>query len=187
MPAIANKSLFVQKEDVLTGLDPVFSAFLLSSALTLSARIGHVLPNLAAIVRAVRLARNLSQMEMGTNRTKKDNRRIFDDVSVPSDLHRNDRNHRKSGYFSLIANIEQGGRKTAIPSDFVTYLAAVSGLSVSTVNAAIAEDAALSTAMVESNPVVAESTTTVGSTVSNQTPAKPVKSESAATRRANGK
>lgn len=176
MPAIANKSLFVQSEPVMSGLDENLRVFLLSAALSLSARIDHVLPNLAAIVRAVRLAANVSQMEMGTNRHKKTNSRIWSDVTVPSDFHRDDRNHRKSGYFSLIANIEQGGRKTAIPSDFVQFLADVSGLTTDVVNAAIAEDAALSTAMSANNPVVPENTVTVQNAVSTGTTRKSPKS-----------
>lgn len=175
MPAIANKSLFVTSEPVMTGLDESMRVFLLSAALSLSARIDHVLPNLAAIVRAVRLAHNVSQMEFGQNRHKKTNGRIWANGAVPSDLHRDDRNHRKSGYFSLIANIEQGGRKTAIPSDFVEYLAIASGLTTDAINGAIAEDAALSTVSAEINPVVPESTVTVEKAVSSQTPAKPAK------------
>lgn len=168
MPAISNPGLFVQNEDVMSDLDGNFRVFLLSAALSLSARVGHVLPNTAAIVRAVRLARNVSQMEIGRNRHSKTNLPVFAGLSVPSDLPATDRNHRKSGYFSLIANIEQGGRKTAIPPEFVAYLAACAGMSVSIVEAAIAEDAALSTAFAANNPVVPESTETVAKAVSSQ-------------------
>lgn len=172
MPAIANKSLFVQSDPVLSGLDEMFRVVLIATALSLSARIGHVWPNLAAIVGTVRKVHNVSQTELGRNRHVKTNQIIFPGLSVPSDLHRNDTKHRKAGYFSLIANIEQGGRKTAIPADFVAYLAGVSGLSVSTIEGAIAEDAALSTAMAQNNPVVPENTVTVEKTVKAQSPKK---------------
>lgn len=173
MPAIANKSLFVQNESVLDGLDDMFRVVLVATAMSLSARIGHVWPNLAAIVGTVRKIHNVSQMEIGRNRHVKTNTVVFAGLSVPSDLPVSDRNHRKSGYFSLIANIEQGGRKTAIPADFVAYLASVSGLSVSTVEAAIAEDMALSSAMSDSNPVVPDETVTLEKTVSSAKSRKP--------------
>ena len=175
MPAITNPALFVQSEPVMSGLDERMRVFLLTSALSLSAPIGHVMPHLAAIVRAVRLASNVSQMEMGTNRHKKDNRPIWTGVSVPSDLSPIEKNYRKAGYFSLIANIEQGGRKTPIPADFVVFLATVSGLAEYVINDAIAEDAALSTASAANNPVQPETTVTVDSAVKSQSaPKKPV-------------
>jgi hypothetical protein len=174
MPAIASKPVFSTDESF-AGLDPVFVLFLRMSLLSLSARIEHVWPNLAAIVGAVRKARNVSQMELGTNRAKKDNAVIFRNsdnsaLAVPSDLHRDDRNYRKSGHFSLIANIEQGGRKSTIPSEFVAYLAACSGLSVSTIEAAIAEDAGLMAVSAAIAPVVPSATVSVESAVKAQTP-----------------
>lgn len=171
MPAIANKSVpsVLRSESVLSGLTEIERVALQMALLSLAARIGHVWPNLAAIVGFVRKVHNVSQTEMGANRAKKTNQPIFrqtDGKPVKVD------NSLKMGWFSLIANIEQGGRKTDIPAAFVTYLSAVSGLSESVINDAIAEDAALSTASAESAPVEPDKTETVEKAVKSQSPRK---------------
>lgn len=185
MPAIAPKTDASRFDGIAARFDENVRFVLLSALMTLSSRTDHVWPNLAAIVKFVRIVRNASQMEIGRNRTKKSNERLFAGLSVPSDLHRNDPKYRVSGYFSLIANIEQGGRKTAIPSDFVTYMANVlvqvgfAGTvqdAETVLNGLIAEDLALSSAESANVPVQPETTVTVASTVSTKKPASSRKS-----------
>jgi hypothetical protein len=176
MPAIASKSV-VFTPAVFKGLDAVFSAFLTSALASLSIRTGHLWPNLAAIVTAVRNANSASQMELGQNRACKTNARIFTDSKgkaylTPMDIPTGAKGHLKSGYFSLIANVTQGNRKTTIPTDFVQYLADCSGLSVETINRAIAEDSALSTVAVSASPVKPESGVTIGAAIKAQSPVK---------------
>lgn len=168
---------------IMTGFDANFLVFLQTAALSLSARIDHACPNLAALVKAVRMAANASQMEFGLNRRVKTNGRIWDGITVPSDLPRNHPKYLNKGWFSLIANIEQGGRKTPVPSDFVTFLANVLDRDEKFVLDAIAQDDRLSAAFDEiavSAPVQPEKTETVGSTVSARSPEKGEKSDSAA-------
>lgn len=165
---------------IMTGFDENFLVFVKSAAMSLSARIDHSMPNLAALLKAVRMAGNVSQMEFGRNRHEKDNRKVWAELSVPSDLHRNHPKFLNKGWFSLIANIEQGGRKGPIPAEFVKYVADVLEKPETFVLAAIEEDARLYAAFSEkatNAPVEPEKTVTVESTVSArsapETPAKP--------------
>lgn len=167
-------------QSIMTGFDANFLVFIQTAALSLSARIDHSMPNLAALLRAVRMAGMVSQMEFGRNRHEKTNSRIWSELSVPSDLPRNHPRFLNKGWFSLIANIEQGGRKGPIPAEFVTYVANVLERDESFVLAAIAEDARLFTAFSEkamNAPVTPEKTETVASTVSSRSPETPAKSE----------
>lgn len=168
---------------IMGGFDANFLVFVQSAALSLSARIDHSMPNLAALVHAVRSAANLSQMALGRNRHEKDNKRIFADLRTPSDLPENHPKFLYKGWFSLIANIEQGGRKGPIPAEFVTYLANVLEKDESFVLAAIAEDARLFAAFSENArnaPVEPAKTVTVESTVSSRSPEKADKPETPA-------
>lgn len=111
----------------------------------------HRTPNLGALVRATRTARGeISQMQLGLNKGK-DNAALVKGQSTPAERGEKDKGYNKSGWFSLVANVEQGGRKTAIPTDFVGYIAALAEVPVSAVEALVAEDAKLRTASESAN------------------------------------
>lgn len=111
---------------------------------------GHTTPNLGALVRATRTARGeISQMQLGLNR--KDGKPLVAGQKTPADSGEKDKGHKKSGWFSLIANVEQGGRKTTIPVEFVAYIAALADVPVREVEALVAEDAKLRTASETAN------------------------------------
>lgn len=111
---------------------------------------GHTMPNLAALTIAVRKSKGgLSQMSLGKNRVGSTNEKVFADAQTPMDLPSGSKGHLNSGWFSLIANIEQGGRKTTIPEEFVVYLAKVSGVSQARVKELVAEDTKVATALAE--------------------------------------
>lgn len=116
----------------------------------------HATPNLGALVRATRTARGeISQMQLGLNKGK-DGKAIAVDGSnkalpTPAAMGEKDKGYKKSGWFSLIANVEQGGRKTTIPPEFVTYIAAAAQVPVSQVEALVAADVALRSAATEAN------------------------------------
>lgn len=111
----------------------------------------HGSPSLAAFVLALRAALGgVSQMQLGTNRGK-DNKPLVKGVETPASLAEGVKGRKKSGWFSLIANVEQGGRKTAIPPEFVAYLAAISDASVESIQALVAEDGKVAEVAVEAN------------------------------------
>lgn len=101
----------------------------------------HTMPNLAALIIAVRKWKGgLSQMSLGKNRVGNTNEKVFADVQTPADLPSGSKGRLTSGFFSLIANIEQGGRKTTVPEEFLVYLSKVSGVSQARVKELVAED-----------------------------------------------
>lgn len=109
----------------------------------LASETGHTTPGLAAVVRATRtVLGGISQMQLGKNRGPK-NERYAKDAKTPADLNEGTKGAKKSGWFSLIANVEQGGRKTTIPSEFITYLAAVIGGDAEQLQALVDEDSKL--------------------------------------------
>lgn len=111
----------------------------------------HTMPALAALVSAARkVGGDVSQMSLGTNKTK-EGKAIVPNLKTPADTRSGEKGALKSGWFSLIANIEQGGRKTAIPSEFVTYLSTFLGVSEDVVTGAINEDAEAATALAKAN------------------------------------
>lgn len=105
----------------------------------------HSLPHLAVLVLATRATLKVSQMELGRNK-RKDNTAIRKGLPTPADSASGTKGHRKSGWFSLIANVEQGGRKTVIPEDFVTYMAGILEVKPEVVAALVAEDTKLAQA-----------------------------------------
>jgi hypothetical protein len=112
----------------------------------------HSTPALAALVRATRQSLgDISQMQLGMNQTKVIGTPIVKGLATPASSADSEKGHKKSGWFSLIANVEQGGRKTAIPSEFVAYLAAVAQVDVTVVSSAVEEDAKLRVAATEAN------------------------------------
>jgi hypothetical protein len=112
----------------------------------------HSTPNLAAIVRATRQSLgDISQMQLGRNENKTAGSKLDKSLTTPASLASSEKGHKKSGWFSLVANVEQGGRKTAIPAEFVTYLAAVAQLDESVVQSAVDEDKALAAASTAAN------------------------------------
>jgi hypothetical protein len=112
----------------------------------------HSTPALAAIVRATRQSLgDISQMQLGMNTNKTPGSHLVKGLATPASSASSEKGHKKSGWFSLIANVEQGGRKTPIPTEFVTYLAAVALLDEKVVADAVASDAALRVAAVEAN------------------------------------
>lgn len=110
----------------------------------------HATPNLGALVLATRTALGVSQMQLGRNQAKGGGK-IVSDAKTPDTLGEKDKGHRKSGWFSHVANIEQGGRKTPIDPAFVAYLAAAAQVPATQVEALVAEDAKLRTASSQAN------------------------------------
>lgn len=145
MPTRSQNTLFVLTETVLDVLDPMIRVWAEMMQLSLSARSEHNAPNMAVLLLSIRKSRNVSQMELGTNRARKDGSSLFDgiDYLIPVG--------NRSGFFSLIANIEQGGRKSEVSSDFLQFVANILNVPVQVVIDANAEDAAIRTAFAAKN------------------------------------
>jgi transcriptional regulator with XRE-family HTH domain len=132
-------------------LGEAFSTAYAARIVTMRADSEHSTPNLGALVRSTRTALGeISQMQLGTNKGK-DGKELVKGLQTPAALGEKDKGHRKSGWFSHVANIEQGGRKTPVDPAFVQYIAAVAQVPVSQVEALVAEDASLRTASTEAN------------------------------------
>lgn len=124
----------------------------------------HTMPNLASLVIATRKARgDLSQMGLGTNRTKDGKAKLVTDGTTPADLQSGAKGRLKSGWFSLIANIEQGGRRGDVPDAFVQYIAKVSGVSQARVKELVAEDDKVRAAQAKANEPKTPATANAGS------------------------
>lgn len=122
-------------------------------------RTGHPTPNLAAILVAFRTfaaskyadrihttatTGGISQMRFGANRDDNGCAIVESaDAFLPTNANRS--------WFSLIANVEQGGRKTDIPAQFVSFLVEMTGIPRNILETAIAEDKALFAAYLASN------------------------------------
>jgi hypothetical protein len=144
---MAARKLFINTPVFKTTVEGFAPAAVVAAA---SLPAGHRTPNLAAALLAVRTASKLSQMQLGTNRRA--GVAITDGLRTPAQLLSSDKAHLKSGWFSVIANVEQGGRKLPVPEAFVAYVADVLGhADTALVVAAIAEDAKLAEAAVKAN------------------------------------
>lgn len=145
MPTRSQSSLMVLSDTVLPVLDDRVAIYAEMQAMSVSSQPEHLSPNLAVLLYGVRKARNVSQMEVGRNRARKDGSTLFADAEAFIPV------SNKSGFFSLIANIEQGGRATSPSSDFLHFVAVITGLPVETVIALNDEDEAIRKAFAASN------------------------------------
>lgn len=170
MPTRAQKSLYVLSDSVLSSLfgktwDELTPADMI--VLSVSARVGHTSPNMAVLTYMVRKSRNVSQMEMGRNRTDESTDPLFTELTdfvryqpVLDDkgnlvgkqhIWTVDNGQTVSGYFSLIAHIEQGKSQTVVPFGFMQYVAKLLNIDVSIVESAYAEDVKVRAAFTKSN------------------------------------
>jgi len=132
-------------------LGEAFTTAFATRVASMTADESHSTPSLGALVRATRTARGeISQMQLGTNKGK-DGSPLIKGLKTPADLGEKDKGHKKSGWFSHVANIEQGGRKTPVDPAFVAYIAALAEVPASQVEALVAEDARLRSASTEAN------------------------------------
>ena len=156
MPTRAQKSLFVLSDEVTAILGDDLTVWANMMQLSISHRPAHTSPNMAVLCMIVRKSRNVSQMEFGRNAAASDGSTVFDGceafVQYRPDLNENkpfwtaDAGSTVSGYFSLIAHIEQGKSQTVVPSGFMAYVANILNIPVSVVESAYAEDVAIRTA-----------------------------------------
>jgi hypothetical protein len=100
-----------------------------SPYLSVSQKAEHRTPYLASLILAVRSAYGLSQTELGDNR-RRNGEPAFANVNG-------------SGWFSVVANVEQGGRRTPIPAGFLDYISTVANVDRKTVEAMATADSAI--------------------------------------------
>jgi hypothetical protein len=161
MPTRAQKSLFIVSDAVSSVLGEDLMNWANLMQLSISHRPAHTSPNMAILCMIVRKSRNVSQMEFGRNLSASDGSVVFNDCDgfvafrPESDPKRPiwtvDSGPTVSGYFSLIAHIEQGKSQTVVPAGFMQYVAKVLDIPVSVVESAYAEDVAIRAAFTASN------------------------------------
>lgn len=160
MPTRAQNTLYVLSDTVTALLGEDVAVWAEMMRLSISHRPAHTSPNMAILTMIVRKSRNVSQMEFGTNRAASDGSVVFDGMSEfvefrPQEVGNKhiwtvDNGQTVSGYFSLIAHIEQGKSQTVVPAGFMQYVANVLNVPVSVVQDAYAEDCAIRTAFTAS-------------------------------------
>lgn len=112
----------------------------------------HPMPSLAALCIAIRKANGgLSQTALGANRAKDGKGKLVPDAQTPADGSSSAKGHLKAGWFSMIANVEQGGRRGDLPDAFVEYIAKVAKVSQATVKNLVAEDEKVRAAQAKAN------------------------------------
>ena len=132
------------------GLRPEIESQLEGARAEVTKNAEHPMPNLGALLIATRKGLGVSQMQLGTNRGT-DGKPLSQGAQTPADLAQGSKGRLKSGYFSLIANIEQGGRRTAVPEAFVAYVAKVTGATQAGVRSLVEEDDKVRTAAAQAS------------------------------------
>lgn len=123
MPAIADRSLAVLTAKEATGSEAFVSAMKnAETMLSLSRKPKHNNPNVAVLVLAIKNTQNLSLGEFGENRRLRPYTSEKEAVFVNGDAFLN-RGAKDDSWFSILANLKQGGRKTPLDLPFVAYLA----------------------------------------------------------------
>lgn len=123
MPAIADKALAVLTAIQSLGNEAFVSAVKNAEVLlSVSRKPNHNNPNVAVLVLAIKNTLNLSLNEIGSNRRLRPYAETEEVIFANGDQFL-PLNNKNASWFSLFANVKQGGRKTNLDLLFVEYVA----------------------------------------------------------------